>query len=93
MSKQISKRSTRSDADDFIFGQPCKLSHVALPTWFDVGKEVLHKQLEMANNSTSNNTKNVKLTTILNQVNEGLFDQIRTLILLFSLLCLVGNYI
>ena len=42
--------------------------HVALPSWFDVGKAVLHKQLEMANNSTSNNTKNVKLTTIFNQV-------------------------
>ena len=68
MSRQIYKRNSRNDTEDFLFGQPCKLPNNVLPTDLDVGRAVLHTQLEMAKNSTGNHCKNKELKPIFNMV-------------------------
>ena len=70
MARIIYNKSSRIETDCPVFGQPCQLIDNVLPTYLDVGKFVLHTQIEMAKKSSGNHTKNIPFATIFGIVAE-----------------------
>lgn len=70
MARIIYNKSSRIETDCPVFGQPCQLIDNVLRTYLDVGKFVLHTQIEMAKKSSGNHTKNLPFATIFGIVAE-----------------------